>query len=287
MDDNIIIDTLKDLQNSIEKSFEDIDKKIKSYNKGDKKQKNLTKKNILKELELIKKSNNQIKLDSESLSRETFKEEWEKIYNKYKSKIKEYKEKINELESAQANTGQGQEKGQDDDYKDPDAKVNLDELNVEQAMKRGDEILNADENALNNIHKVVRDDVDIMKDANKELNRQKEQLDVADTELKEMEFSIDRARKKITNMFKLYASDKCITCLIVVILIIIITIIIVSACGGDNKNNFNVPHDIFGSNDDGKNNTNTNSNSTTNDSKYLIKSFNLMNVIGFITLYLM
>ena len=284
MNDNIIIDSLKDLQNSIEKSFEEIDKKIKAYNKGDKKQKNLTKKYILKELELIKKNNNQIKLDSESISRESIKEEWEKIHNKYKSKIKEYKKKINDLESAQANSGEGQE--QEDDYKDPDAKVNLDELNVEQAMKRGDEILNADENALNNMGKVVHEDVDIMKDANKELERQKEQLDVADTDLKEMEFSIERARKKITNMFKLYASDKCITCLIVVILIIIITIIIVSACGGDNKNNFNVPHDIFGSNENGKNNTNTNSNSTTNDSIYLIKSFNLMNVIAFITLYL-
>jgi len=284
MNDNIIIDSLKDLQNSIEKSFEEIDKKIKAYNKGDKKQKNLTKKYILKELELIKKNNNQIKLDSESISRESIKEEWVKIHNKYKSKIKEYKEKINDLESAQANIGEGQE--QEDDYKDPDAKVNLDELNVEQAMKRGDEILNADENALNNMGKVVHEDVDIMKDANKELERQKEQLDVADTDLKEMEFSIERARKKITNIFKLYASDKCITCLIVVILIIIITIIIVSACGGDNKNNFNVPHDIFGSNENGKNNTNTNSNSTTNDSIYLIKSFNLMNVIAFITLYL-
>jgi len=284
MDDNIKIDALKDLQNSIEKYFEEIDKKIKSYNKGDKKQKNLTKKYILKELELIKKNNNQIKLESESISRESIKEEWEKIHNKYKSKIKEYKEKINDLESAQANSGEGQE--QEDDYKDPDAKVNLDELNVEQAMKRGDEILNADENALNNIGKVVHEDVDKMKDVNKELGRQKEQLDVADTDLKELEFSIERARKKITNIFKLYASDKCITCLIVVILIIIITIIIVSACGGDNKNNFNVPHDIFGSNENGKNNTNTNSNSTTNDSIYLIKSFNLMNVIGFITLYL-
>jgi hypothetical protein len=187
------------------------------------------------------------------------------------------------LESIQANNGQEQE--QEDDYKDPDAKVNLDKLNAEQAMQRGDEILNADDNALNNMNKVVHNDVDIMKSANKELNRQKDQLDVADTELKEMEFSIDRARKKITNMFKLYASDKCITCLIVVILLIIITIIIVSACGGDNKNNFNVPHDIFGSNDNGKNTSS--SNSTTNDNQYLIKSINLMNIIGFIILYLL
>ena len=279
MDDNIIINLLKYHQKSIEKSFEEIDKKIKDYKKGDKKQKNIIKKNILKELELIKGNNNQMKLDSEPLNKESIKEEWAKIHNKYKSKIKEYKEKVNNLESGQADNGQGAE----DDYKDPDAKVNLDKLNVEQAMARGDEILNADEKILNNINQVVHKDIDNIKDVNKELERQKEQLDNADTELKEMEFSIDRARKKITNMFKLYASDKCITCLIVIILLIIIINIIVSACGGDNKRNFNVPHDIFGSNENGKNNNNNNS--TDNYSNFFTTSLNLMNVLGFITLY--
>lgn len=279
MDDNIIIDSFKDFQNSIEKSFEEIDKKLKSYNKGNKKEKNITKKNILKELELIKKNNNQIKLDLENISKESIKEEWLEIYNTYKSKIKEYQTKVNNLESGEANNGQDVE----DDYKDPDAKVKLEKLNAEQAMERGDEILNAGDKALNNINQVVHKDVDIMKDANKELNRQKDQLDNADTELKEMEFSIDRARKKITNMIKIYASDKCITCLIVVILLIIIIIIIVSACGGDNKRNFNVPHDIFDSNEDGKNISS--SNSTENYSSYLTKSINFMNIIYFISLY--
>ena len=69
-------------------------------------------------------------------------------------------------------------------------------------------------------------------------------------------------------MFKIYASDKCVICLIVVILIIIVTIILVSAFGGDN---FNVPHDhdIFDTN---KKNTN----STTNSEHCLISCFNLM-----------
>ena len=74
-------------------------------------------------------------------------------------------------------------------------------------------------------------------------------------------------------MFKMYSSDKCITCLIVVILIIIVTIIIVSACGGDNKNNFNVPHDIFSSN-----------NKTVNSAHYFSNS---INIITLILLYLL
>ena len=163
------------------------------------------------------------------------------------------------------------------DYMDPDAKVDLNELNVEQAMKRGDVLQDANDDAINNMGKIIHKDVDIMKDVNKELERQKDQFDVADAELKEIDFSINRARKKITSLFKLYASDKCITCLIVVIMVIIVIIIIVSACGGDNKNNFNVPHDIFGTN---------NKTSSNSDSHYLIKNFNLMRIVGFMALFL-
>ena len=162
------------------------------------------------------------------------------------------------------------------DYMDPDAKVDSKELNDEQAKKRGDAILDADDNAIDNMGKIANKDVDIMKDVNGELERQNEQFDVADAELKEIDFSINRARKKITSLFKLYASDKCITCLIVVIMVIIATIIIVSACGGDNKNNFNVPHDIFGTN---------NKTSSTSDSHYLIKRFNLMRIFGFMVFF--
>ena len=117
-----------------------------------------------------------------------------------------------------------------------------------------------------------------MKKVNIELNNQKEKMATIDKDLKEIEFSVDRARKKITNMFKIYASDKCVICLIVVILIIIVTIILVSAFGGDNKNNFNVPHDIF--------NTNNNA-TTTNSSNYLFRSFNIMRIISLIILYLL
>ncbi len=143
-------------------------------------------------------------------------------------------------------------------------------------MDRGDAIVKEDDKIISGMVKTVHGDVQTMKEANANLNVQIEKLDNVDSDLKEMEYSVDRARKKITSMFKLYASDKCITCLIVVILIIIVTIIIVSACGGDNKNNFNVPHDIF----------NTNNNITTNSSNYLVHSNILWIIIGSILLYL-
>ena len=135
-------------------------------------------------------------------------------------------------------------------------------------------------NAIKNMHQIVHKDIGTMKDVNIELNRQVEKLGVADNELKEMDFSIGRARKKITSMIKMYASDKCTTCLVIAILLIIVIIIIVAACGGNNTKNFNIPHDIFGTNDK---NTTTN----TSSSHYLNKSFNLICFVEFLVLYLL
>ena len=269
--DNVTISTLKDLQSKIEKNFGEIDKKIKSYSKGNKTQKTTTKKTISKNLEYIKNTLNEMILECNKLKDEETKNDWEETYNKMKSKLKEYKEKVNNLDTEQGNNDEEEK----NDYLDPDAKVDLNELNVEQGMKRGDNILDAGDNAIDNMAQINNKDVEMMKNINEKLNRQSEQLGVADSDLKEMEFSINRARQKITNMFKLYASDKCITCLIVVILIIIVTIIIVSACGGDNKNNFNVPHDIFGSNNKTR----------TSDSYYLIRMYSLMKIIGYMILF--
>jgi len=265
--DNSAIATLEDIQKAIEESLEEIENKINSYRNEDKKGKNLIKKEVQKELENIKKKGQNMLNEINDLRDEENKEKWEKIFSNLKKRIKEYKEKINNIDTLQISNEEKK-----DEYLDPDAKVSVNELNVEQAMKRGDNILEDDGKRITNMNKIVNKDVDTMKGVNIALNDQKIKLEGVDNDLKEIDFSIDRARKKITDMFKIYASDKCVICLIVVILIIIVTIILVSAFGGDNKNNFNVPHDIFDTN---KKNTN----STTNSEQSLISSFNLMRVI--------
>ena len=265
--DNSVIATLEDIQKAIEESLEEIENKINSYRNEDKKGKNLIKKEVQKELENIKKKGQNMLNEINDLRDEENKEKWEKIFSNLKKRIKEYKEKINNIDTLQISNEEKK-----DEYLDPDAKVSVNELNVEQAMKRGDNILEDDGKRITNMNKIVNKDVDTMKGVNIALNDQKIKLEGVDNDLKEIDFSIDRARKKITDMFKIYASDKCVICLIVVILIIIVTIILVSAFGGDNKNNFNVPHDIFDTN---KKNTN----STTNSEQSLISSFNLMRVI--------
>lgn len=162
------------------------------------------------------------------------------------------------------------------DYRDVNANVNLGELTSEQAMERGDLIIEVDGIIIGRIKRIVQKDSDTMIKIKEELERHTVVLVDVDKDLKEINYSLERAKNKITDMFKIYSKDKCIICLIVAILIIIITIIIISACGGDNQNNFNVPHDIFLSN-----------NITTNSTHYFFGSFNFMNLVSLILLFLL
>ena len=269
MDKNTIA-VLKDYQSGIDDSLKKIDKKISSFSKGDKSQKKSVMSSLKQELANIKANMGMMKSEIQNLEDQEQANIWNETVSKLKSKIKIYTEKINNLESIKVE----QEKVKD--HLDVDANVNLSELNAQQVMDRGDKILDADDAAIKNMAHVVNDDVNQMKNVNVQLNQQQEKLENVDKDLVEMDYSLKRAGKQITSMFKMYSSDKCITCLIVVILIIIVTIIIVSACGGDNKNNFNVPHDIFSSN-----------NKTTNSAHYIFSSSNFINTISLILLYLL
>ena len=271
MDKNTIA-ILKDYQSSVETSFKKIDNKLSLYNKSEKSQKKSTISSLKQELANIKANMGMMKAELQNLEDQGNANIWEENISKLKSKVKSYSEKIKNLD-----TVSNEIDNNNVDYTDPDEKVNYNDLNVQQVMDRGDRILDQDDNAIKNMANVVNQDVEHMKNVNIELNRQQEKLDNVDDDLKEMDYSLKRAGKQITSMFKMYSSDKCITCMIVVILIIIVTIIIVSACGGDNKNNFNVPHDIF----------NTNNNRTTNSSHYLIHSNILLSIIIFMVFFLL
>ena len=101
---NLSTATLKDLQSSTEKKFREIDKNLKSYDKGDKKQKTTIKITLSKNLEYIKKFLNEMKMTIEyELNDEKIKNCWEETCNKIKSQIKEYKEIINNLDKEQEN----------------------------------------------------------------------------------------------------------------------------------------------------------------------------------------
>jgi hypothetical protein len=119
------------------------------------------------------------------------------------------------------------------------------EMNQQEMMDHGTNVLQDDRMAIGRIRKEVHNQLDYAAEIKKDLNKQNEQLDKVESDIKEMDYSLKRAGKQLATMFKMYATDKLILCLIVVIVLVIIGIIIASAVGGDPNKNFNVPHDIF------------------------------------------
>ena len=249
--DNEIISVLKDNKNSLENSFKKIEKELESANKS-----NQNKKEILKdlklELESIENTYESMKTELKFLKSEENKENWEKIISQLKKEKENYKNKIDDFDTS--NFGLIPDT-QNDDHLNLDIKIDPKNLNIQQIMERGDKYQDEMDKAINRMLQLVYKGKDTMIKTNEELNGQQQKLDNINDDLKKINISLDKAKKQITNMFNILRSDKKITCLIITILIIIITIIIVSACGGDNTKNFNVPHDIFFSNN---NNTNTN-----------------------------
>jgi uncharacterized membrane protein (DUF106 family) len=261
---------LEDYQESIEKSFKEIDKTIISLIKNEK---DITiksaKSSLMQELKKIENNIDLMNSEIQNLEDQEKKDLWNKKKSELKSKFKTYS-KMEDLTNIKV------KKSEKVDYLDPNAKVNHGELTSQQEIERGDLIIEVDGTIIGRIKRIVNEDLTTMEKTKKELERQGNTLDDADKDLKEINYSLERARNKITDMFKMYSKDKCIICLIVVILIIIITIIIVSAFGGDNKNNFNVPHDVSFSN-----------NITTNSAHHFYGQFNFLNIIIFILLYLL
>jgi SNARE protein len=270
MDKNVIAE-FEDYQSSIMESFKKIDKKLNSYNKLDKSKKKIASSFFKQELANIKSNIGMMKADLESFRETSNLNLWKENIAKLKHKLKEYIEKIKNLDKDKSNN-MDYSNNNISNYKDPDEDANYIEMNVQQVMERGNNILDEDDKVISNMAKIVNEDVDQMKNANVELNRQIEVMDNVDDDLKDMEFSLKRAGKQIRNMFRVYSSDKCIMCLIIVILIIIITIIILSICGKDTNNNFFVPHDIF----------NTNNITTTNSGLFLLNTNYLLRIIIFI-----
>ena len=262
MDENSIT-ILKSKEESIKTSFKKMKEKLKLIEKSDDNDKKILinylkqeLKNIISNYNLMKKEVNDLKLEENLIT-------WKNIISQIGKKIKDIEIKINNLQPQNIELISNPNSNSND-YLNPDKKVDLNKLNIEQVQQRGDVIIKEDDKIIDNMIKTVNKDNDEMKEINKGLGGQLEQMGNVNTDLKEMNYSLERAKKQITNMFKVYSSDKIITCLIVFILIIIITIIIVSACGKDKNKNFNVPHDIFFSN-----NNNNETIRTSNLGKYL------------------
>lgn len=123
----------------------------------------------------------------------------------------------------------------------------VEEMKIIEVFDKGDHILDEGDKAILRMNKKIDETKEVSSAIKQNLIKQREQLIATQKNLKEMDYSLDRAGKTLKNMLKSYATDKLILIMIVIIALVIVAIIIVGAVGGDKNNNFNVPHDIFGS----------------------------------------
>lgn len=238
MDKNSIA-TLLDYQASIERSFRKIEKALGNYESSEISIQHQLMTNMDKELFNIKNNLGLMRMELANLKEDENQTKWEDIMKRLQSQNETLKQKINEMKKKKNNDLI--------DSNDIDVKVDLHKMSAQEVMNRGDKILDADDKAIKNMLKVTSGDVNTMKQVNIELNAQGEKLENADNDLKEIDYSLKRASQQIKTMFKMYATDKLIMCMIVVIVIVIITIIIVGIVKGDKDKNksYDTAKDIF------------------------------------------
>ena len=218
--DNNSIAILQDYQTSIEASFKKIERLLNDAAGAELSQQNLAVNNINNEMKAIKGNIGLIKFEIANLKDESNRTKWNETTSQINTRLDSYKERLDELRNG----------GNNNDANDPlniDAKVDLSKLTSQQVMDRGDNILNADKEALNRMKKIVYKDLDTMKNVNQELLIQHEKLENADNDLKEIDNSLNRAAKQMKTIAKMIATDKLIMCLIGFILLAIIAVVIV------------------------------------------------------------
>lgn len=173
---------------------------------------------------------------------------WKKKIKEINSKYENYLKKCEELK-----------KDKGDGIIDPsdiEESIDHNKLSIEEEYKRGTKILDKDEKILGELIDIVQKDNQTLMVVRENLDNQAGEIDKIDPNLKEIEFSLKRAGLKIREIGIYFAQDKLKKFLIIFIVLMILIIIIVSACGGKEKNNFNLPFDIFSNNNKG-NNTDT------------------------------
>ena len=238
--DNNSVATLQDYQAAVERCFKNMEKEFKEFNGADSSRQNLAIGSLSTNLSSVKTNIGLMRMELSNLKDDSNISKWQDIIQKLQSKNDEYKNKITELKN------QKNKSNNLDDDTDINQKIDVKKLTVKQAIDRGNKILEDDSERIKNMKKVVGEDVDTMREVNRELNRQNEALDNAENNLKEIDYSLKRASKQVKTMFKMYATDKLIMCMIVVILLVIIAIVIASFVGNKNNNtNEDQPHDIF------------------------------------------
>lgn len=239
--DNNSVAILQDYQSSIDISFKKMEKTSKDFDGADSSQQNLAINSLKKEVATIKTNIGLMKMELSNLKDEANVNQWQDIITELQSKHDTFKSKITQMENRKNNI--------DDGSLAVDSGVDVKKLNSEQAMKYGDNILAADRDAIKNMKKVVSQDLSTMKEVNRELLEQNEKLENAENDLKEIDYSLNRAGQQIKTMAKMYATDKLVICMIFFIICIIVVILLMTTVFGGDDDNTNSKKDTFNNGD--------------------------------------
>ena len=198
--DNNFISALKDTESSFTKKISLIEKYINEFSLSNStnQQKLLSK--IKLEFDSMKTDLKLMKTDIMNLVQEENRSSWQEKYCSFKSQKEQIENKISKLKIG---TNDSSNFKDEEDYMNLNKKVDLNKLSCEQVMKRGDKILEEDDKSLQNMIKTLNKGRDMMKETNKQLYKQMEDMDRIDGELNEIDGSLNRAKKTITYMNKI------------------------------------------------------------------------------------
>lgn len=242
---------LKDSSDFINKNFSKLEILLNdTKNKDTISQINL----ILEEIENKLKS---MKNDKNNLN-ESDKNLWAGNIKELKLKYEEYKKEYEDITK--------NKKEENTDPENIDESIDHNKLTIEEEYKRGKKILDEDNRIIGELIDIVSKDGETCIIISKNLEEQGKKIEDISPQLKEIDYSLNRAGKKVKSMMKELLKDNFIKCLIGIVSIIILTIIIVSLVKGKNSNDnsTNLPFDIFSSNS--KNNNKSNN---TSDERFL------------------
>jgi hypothetical protein len=240
--DNLTAATLKDCNDKIEEKFENIKKALIAYdNATESSEKSKLNSKIESDFGLVEVQLSMMKNEIEKIKNEGEYRVQKDKTNKYKQEVKRLREQLNEKKNK--NTGNNLYLDEIKPEMNQQQKGKF--MTVQEGFDRGDAAINDADDAIIKMGKKANDMKNIGTEIQKEQQRQQERLGIVKKDLGEIVDSTKRANQDIKTMFKMYATDKLIMCLIIFILLIILTIIIIAAVGGDKEKKFNVPHDIF------------------------------------------
>jgi hypothetical protein len=198
--DNNFISALKDTESSFTKKISLIEKYINEFSLSNStnQQKLLSK--IKLEFDSMKTDLKLMKTDIMNLVQEENRSSWQEKYCSFKSQKEQIENKISKLKIG---TNDSSNFKDEEDYMNLNKKVDLNKLSCEQVMKRGDKILEEDDKSLQNMIKTLNKGRDMMKETNKQLYKQMEDMDRINQELNEMDGSLNRTKKTISYMNKI------------------------------------------------------------------------------------